>query len=476
MLFNSWVFALFLPVVFTLHWLRVGRRQTWQNVVLLIASYVFYGYWDYRFLSLIFLSSLVDYLVGIGLATSRVGWQRKLFLGTSLATNLGILGFFKYFGFFVESFTALLGTIGLHPSVWTLHVILPVGISFYTFQTLGYSIDVYRGHVTPTRDPLAFFTYVSFFPQLVAGPIERAAHLLPQFQTKRAFDTDAAKDGIRQMLWGFFKKLVVADNLAPHVDWIFANHGGVGAGTLALGLIMFSFQIYGDFSGYSDIAVGTGRLFGVRLMRNFANPYFAENIAVFWRRWHISLSTWFRDYVYLPLGGGRVGSARHALNVLITFVVSGLWHGANWTFVVWGLLHGLYYLPNVVRRRLQPSHTASAPTSWGTVVHIVITFSLTTLAWTFFRAASIGDAANYLGRLMTLQRGVTPLEDPAAVGAVLGYIIVLLGVEWLTRDREHGLDVKNVPQAVRWLCYLAIALAVAFLGNFGELTFIYFQF
>lgn len=333
MIFNSLAFVVFLPLVFMVYWgTRVSSARL-QNVVIIIASYVFYGWWDVRFLSLIVLSSAVDFVVGLNLEGEQRSGHRKLLLLLSVATNIGLLATFKHFNFFVSSFASLTESIGFGANLPSLQIILPVGISFYTFQTLSYTIDIYRRKIGATRDPFAFFAFVSFFPQLVAGPIERAANLLPQFGRARVFSSSLATEGLRQMLWGMAKKVVVADNLAPHVEAIFRDYASLDGLTLAWGAVLFSFQVYCDFSGYSDIAVGTARLFGVKLSADFAYPYFSGSIVEFWRRWHISLSSWFRDYVYIPLGGSRVSHVARIRNILVTFTVSGLWHGANWTFV-----------------------------------------------------------------------------------------------------------------------------------------------
>jgi alginate O-acetyltransferase complex protein AlgI len=348
MLFNSIDFAIFLPVVFMLYWFVTNRNLKLQNLLVVVASYVFYGWWDWRFLSLIVFSTLVDFWVGIGLHREQKHSKRKALLFTSIIVNLGFLGFFKYFNFFLENFRTAFSFFGTEINASSLNIILPVGISFYTFQTLSYSIDLYRRKLEPTRDFIAFSAFVSFFPQLVAGPIERATNLLPQFYAKRRFNYAMAVDGMRQILWGLFKKVVIADRCAEYVNDIFANSADYTGSTLALGALFFAFQIYGDFSGYSDIAIGTSRLFGFNIMRNFHFPYFSRDMAEFWRRWHISLSTWFRDYVYIPLGGSRVNKATQIRNTLIIFVVSGFWHGANWTFIFWGLLNALYIIPLIL--------------------------------------------------------------------------------------------------------------------------------
>ena len=352
MLFNSFTFGIFLSLVFLIYWGGLRRSIRGQNLLLLAASYLFYGWWDWRFLSLIAISSAVDYAVGQGFARVQDKSSRRWLLGVSLFVNLGMLAVFKYFNFFVETAVQLISTLGFSPNEFSLQIILPVGISFYTFQTLSYTIDVYHRKIEPTQDIIAFFAFVSFFPQLVAGPIERAADLLPQFLKPREFDSALARSGLRLILWGMFKKVVIADNLAPVVDRTFANFTILPTLSLLMGILFFAFQIYCDFSGYSEIAVGSARLIGFKLTQNFNYPYLSRNVGEFWRRWHITLSSWFRDYLYIPLGGSRTSTRwRHLLNLIITFTLSGLWHGANWTFVSWGVLHGLFYLPIVFSGR-----------------------------------------------------------------------------------------------------------------------------
>ncbi|MEQ9581622.1 MAG: MBOAT family O-acyltransferase, partial [Arenibacter sp.] len=345
MLFNSIDFAFFLPLVFLLYWFFTKNNLKYQNILIVFASYLFYGWWDWRFLSLIIFSTLVDFSIGNLLRNERNITKRKIYLWTSIVVNLGFLGFFKYYNFFIESFTEAFSFFGNNIEGDRLNIILPVGISFYTFQTLSYTIDVYKEKLEPTKDIIAFTAFVSFFPQLVAGPIERATNLLPQFYKRREFNYALAIDGLRQILWGLFKKIVIADNCAKYANLIFNNSDDYSGSTLIMGALFFTFQIYGDFSGYSDIAIGTSRLFGFNLMQNFAFPYFSRDIAEFWRRWHISLSTWFRDYLYIPLGGSRGGTWMKIRNTFIIFIVSGFWHGANWTFVIWGFLNALYFLP-----------------------------------------------------------------------------------------------------------------------------------
>ena len=348
MLFNSIDFAMFLPTVFILYWVVTKKSLKLQNFLIVAASYLFYGWWDWRFLSLIFFSTIVDYTIGRKLKIEENHEKRKILLWTSILVNLGFLGFFKYYNFFLDNFITAFSFFGTEIKANSLNIILPVGISFYTFQTLSYTIDIYKRKLEPTKDFVAFSAFVSFFPQLVAGPIERATNLLPQFYNKRTFDYSKAVDGMRQILWGIFKKIVIADNCAEYANQIFNNSADYSGSTLVLGAIFFTFQIYGDFSGYSDIAIGTSRLFGFNLMRNFAFPYFSRDIAEFWRRWHISLSTWFRDYLYIPLGGSRGGTLMKVRNTFLVFIVSGFWHGANWTFIIWGALNAIYFL----RRRL----------------------------------------------------------------------------------------------------------------------------
>ncbi|MCB2203773.1 MBOAT family protein [bacterium] len=478
MLFNSIEFAVFLPLVFVLYWFAAARKTGLQNLLLLAASYLFYGWWDWRFLSLILLSSMVDFLVGLGLAEVRARSMRRLLLGLSLGVNLGLLGFFKYFNFFAQSFSDAFTLFGHHIDPARLYIILPVGISFYTFQTLSYSIDVYRGNMEASKDIISFFAFVAFFPQLVAGPIERASNLLPQFQRPRVFSYDSALDGSRQILWGLFKKIVIADNAAVFADHIFNHSAELPGSTLVLGAVFFALQIYGDFSGYSDIAIGTARLFGFDLMRNFAFPYFSRDIAEFWRRWHISLSTWFRDYVYIPLGGSRGNRWKQIRNVLIIFVVSGFWHGANWTFIVWGALNALYFLPLLLRDRNR-SHTNTV--AEGRILpgiretfQMAVTFALTCLAWVFFRAATVGDALTYIGNIFSATLFTPPT---LAFGYFPLVALLFLAAEWLQRDREHVLQLsgKRMPAPLRWTLYYGIAALIFYYGGEPQ-TFIYFQF
>jgi D-alanyl-lipoteichoic acid acyltransferase DltB (MBOAT superfamily) len=400
MYFNSLEFFIFLPIVFILYWFVTKRNLNYQNLLVVSASYVFYGWWDWRFLSLIIFSSFVDYSIGLLLKKEIKLSKRKLLLWVSICVNLGFLGFFKYYNFFIESFVDSFAFFGKQVQVNTLSIILPVGISFYTFQTLSYTIDVYYKRLEPTKNIISFFAFVSFFPQLVAGPIERATNLLPQFYKKRTFNYTEAIDGLRQALWGLFKKVVIADNCAKYANIIFNHSDDYSGSTLFLGAFFFAFQIYGDFSGYSDIAIGISRLFGFNLKRNFAFPYFSRDIAEFWRRWHISLSTWFRDYLYIPLGGSRGGTLMKIKNTFIIFLVSGFWHGANWTFVIWGFLNALYFLPLMLanKNRVNTDIVAQGKflPNFRELSQMTITFLITLIAWVFFRANTVEHAFTFI--------------------------------------------------------------------------------
>ncbi len=482
MLFNSVEFVLFLGAVFSLYWLVFSRRLVWRNLFLWAASYLFYGWWDWRYLLLLAASSSVDFWVARQLGRIDDPRRRRRVLMLSLAGNLGVLATFKYFDFFVGSLEAALAGLGVETRLLHLHLVLPVGISFYTFQALSYTIDVYRREVEPSRDPVRFFAFVSFFPQLVAGPIERARNLLPQFDRVAPFDAELARDGGRQMLWGFFKKMVVADNAARIADGIFDAYPEKSGPELAVGAVFFAFQIYGDFSGYSDIAMGTAKLFGFRLMANFRYPYFSRDIAEFWRRWHISLTTWFKDYVYVPLGGSRTGRSQSARNVLIVFLLSGLWHGANWTYVVWGALNGLFFLPLLLSARNRRNVGEVAPgrrlPGAGDALRMLSTFLAVTLTWVFFRSRSVTDAVAYLlGIVRPSAWAALPAKATLNAWYLTGALItVMLVVEWLQRERVHGLDLAGRPWVVRWGIYQALVVSFFLFAVFGGDGFIYFQF
>lgn len=479
--FSTFTFFIFVAVVFAAYWSLPHRK--WQNAFLVLVSYAFYGWWDWRFCGLIALSSAVDYAVARGLGRTEGARARRTLLGLSIAANLGLLGTFKYYGFFAQSLVSAAAALDVQLSIHTLSLVLPVGISFYTFQTLGATIDVYRGRVSPCRDPVDYFAYVSFFPQLVAGPIERFGALMPQFASPRVFDPERATAGLRTILWGFVLKVGLADNLATLVDTSFVESSP--GPLLAVATVAFAFQIYWDFAGYSYIAIGTAALLGFSLSQNFAFPYFSRSLAEFWRRWHISLSTWFRDYVYVPLGGSRASSARRAAAIFVTFVVSGLWHGASWTFVVWGAFHGALAIPSILleKRRLGPPQTpggeGSGPGLRGGL-RMAGTFVLVCVGWVFFRAPSL-DAA-----LTILRRISTELSDPAAwtalnqhqdhlrgVGALCAIVVL---VEWLQRRHPHPLTLVRWPRAARWALYTCLFWATIYTMRDDPTRFVYFQF
>ena len=490
MLFNSIEFLFFLPIVFLLYWF-VFRSYRWQNLLIVLASYVFYGWWDWRFLLLIALTSFCSFLSGVGLERYEGHRSRqKLVSAANIILNLSILGVFKYYNFFVESFSVLFSSMGLQLDWVTLNIVLPVGISFYTFQALSYTIDVYQHKLRATHDVVAFFAYISFFPQLVAGPIERATHLLPQFQKKRHFEYDKAVDGCRQMLWGFFKKMVIADNCGSIVTQIWGSYGHQPGFILFCGAILFTIQIYCDFSGYSDIAIGCARLFGFDLMKNFDYPHLARSIPEFWRRWHISLTTWFRDYVYFPLGGSRCSQGRAVRNVLLVWAVSGLWHGANWTFVCWGLYHGiLLAIYNVLGINTKYQHIV-AYGKWlpsvKEVLQVTSTFLLVAIGLVIFRAETLTDAIGYLGGMCSAS-----LFDMAASleflqGQMLQLYILIPGIlllftsEWFSRQRVYPLQFApggfvSRHAVVRYSIYVCLLIMIFGL-SMSKTEFIYFRF
>ena len=513
MLFNSLEFAFFLPIVFLLYWFltpsgtngpRYSLFHYWhvseqtalniQNAFVLVASYVFYGWWDWRFLLLIAFTSFCSWGSGllIGRSLTRPSLKgRRLFsprfwMIANIVLNLGILAVFKYYDFFVSEFGQL---FGISTDSLLLRIILPVGISFYTFQALSYSIDVYRQKIEPTKDIIAFFAFISFFPQLVAGPIERATNLLPQFLQKRTFSYDQATDGMRQILWGLFKKIVVADNCATYVDQVWATYDTQTGSTLLLAAILFTFQIYGDFSGYSDIAIGTAKLFGIKLMRNFNNPYFSRDIAEFWRRWHISLTTWFRDYVYIPLGGSRPEVPAHiknpdrykkwiiVRNTFVIFLLSGFWHGANWTFIAWGAYHALLFLPLILlgKNRKYTNQVAEGrflPT-WKECGQMLLTFALVVLGWIIFRAETIGQAWEYICGIWN--NNLFSIPNHAGIHALFANLLLLIMVEWFQRNKQHSLDIAALPAYLRYTIYIVMVFITFSFGG-HTVNFIYFQF
>ena len=483
MLFNSFEYLIFLPIVFLLYWFvfdyalsKCKHQLLLQNLFVVIASYIFYGWWDWRFLILIAITTLLSFLSGIGIEYAPTQRGKKAVMIANIIINLGILGIYKYYDFFATQFARL---FGIESDFLLLHLILPVGISFYTFQALSYSIDVYRKQIEPCHDIVAFTAFLSFFPQLVAGPIERATNLLPQFQRKRTFDYAQAVDGMRQILWGLFKKIVVADNCATYVDTVFADISNQSGSTLVLAAVLFTFQIYGDFSGYSDIAIGTAKLFGIKLMRNFNVPYFSRDIAEFWRRWHISLTTWFRDYVYIPLGGSRPvvpnrlkakGERREAWytkwiavrNTFVIFLLSGFWHGANWTFVLWGAYHALLFVPLLLmgkNRRYRDDNQ-----TWRDIPRMLLTFVLVVIGWILFRSPDIVCFIDYLSGICDRSVLSMPFVENAFHLSATGIAIVLmLTMEWR----------RQLPN--RWWMYFALTLAIWWFAG-QDVDFIYFQF
>ena len=482
MLFTSYAFALFLPLVFCLYWSVFRKNLRLQNLFVVAASYLFYGWWDWRFLLLIAFTSLCSWASGLLIGRFREEPRKaRRISAANILLNLAILGLFKYYDFFAQSFADLF--LGGESDKILLHLVLPVGISFYTFQALSYSIDVYRGRIEPVRDIVQFFAYVSFFPQLVAGPIERATNLLPQFGRQREFNYALAADGLRQMLWGFFKKVVIADECGHFVDHVFSTYQQQPGCVLLMGAVFFAFQIYGDFSGYSDIAIGTAKLFGIRLTANFRTPYFSRNIAEFWRRWHISLTSWFRDYVYIPLGGSRCSKARTIRNTFVIFLLCGLWHGANWTFVVWGAFNALLFLPLILTGRNRRYRDTIAPDrclpSWEECGRMLLTFALVTLGWIVFRADSVTQAWEYLCGILHWGH-FTPDGDIVVWSQILvqsACILVMLAVEWVDRREEHALNLHGIrPRILRWVIYCLLISAICLFYDNGSAQFIYFQF
>jgi alginate O-acetyltransferase complex protein AlgI len=482
MFFNSINFAIFLPIVFVFYWFVTNKNLKFQNVLLLLSSYFFYACWDWRFLFLLIFSTVLDYYTGIKMSDSKNQNSKNFWFWLSISVNLGFLGVFKYYNFFAASFASAIANFGMQVNPWTLKVILPVGISFYTFHGLSYVIDIYKDRIKAEKNFIDYSVFVSFFPLLVAGPIERATHLLPQIQKKRVFNFENVVDGLKQILWGLFKKVVIADNCAKFANIIFDNYTDYSGSTLALGAVFFAFQIYGDFSGYSDIALGTARLFGIDLLRNFAFPYFSRDIAEFWRRWHISLSTWFRDYLYIPLGGSKGGMWMKVRNTFIIFLVSGFWHGANWTFIVWGLLNALYIMPSIIfktnRTNLDMVAQGKIFPTLKEFLSILFTFSLTVLAWIFFRSTTIDQALGYISRLFSKTFFSIPVFEIDKFSMPIFILVILFVIfEWLGREQQYAIAklFSTKSRLYRWaFYYLIIILIFIFAGSNQQ--FIYFQF
>jgi D-alanyl-lipoteichoic acid acyltransferase DltB (MBOAT superfamily) len=473
MSFTSFAFLFFLPVVFVVYWILQSHLRL-QNLWVVIASYVFYSWWDVRFLLLIIITSCSSY--GSALLISRNPSRRGLILWLNILLNLGILACFKYYNFFADSLRDIGETIGVDFSIPELSIILPVGISFYTFQSLGYVLDVYRGKAKPATDIIAFLAFVSFFPQLVAGPIERATSLLPQMLSRRYFNRNDAVDGLRQTLWGVFKKMVIADSCAMAVNQVWDTWQDATGTMLLMGMLLFTFQIYCDFSGYSDIAIGVSKLFGIRLCDNFRCPYFSRNMTEFWRRWHISLMTWFRDYVYIPLGGSHGGKGRTIVNIFVVFLLSGLWHGANWTFVTWGFYHAFLLVLLLLFNRKKQRY--DDPASFRQLPSVLLTLTLVAIGWVIFRSDSVNDGVAYLVRMFCLLPSVC-ITDLVMGKVALILCSCLMIVEWLTRYRRYALDFSPTgifrKPVCRWLLYYVLLLMIILMHG-DEQMFVYFQF
>jgi len=478
MLFNTLEYFIFLPIIFIIYWWVNNKSLKIQNILLLVASYYFYACWDWRFLFLLLFSTGLDYYTGLKMFYASTIRIKQFWFWLSISVNLGFLGVFKYYNFFAESFADFLNNFGFQINVGTLEIILPVGISFYTFHGLSYVIDIYKNRIEPEHNVVDYSLFVSYFPLLVAGPIERATHLLPQLKKKRVFSYLNATDGLRQILWGLLKKVVIADNCAIYANAIFDNPESHSGSSLALGAVFFAFQIYGDFSGYSDIALGTSRLLGIELLKNFNYPYFSRDIAEFWRRWHISLSTWFRDYLYIPLGGSQGGMWMKVRNTFIIFLVSGFWHGANWTFIVWGLLNALYIMPSIIlstnRNNIEIVAKGRFFPSVREFFNILLTFSLTVLAWIFFRAETVGQALFYLKGIFSVSILSLP-ENLPKIEILL--CCSFLFIEWIGRENNYAIETfgKSWNIIFRWSFYLFLILLLIYFGA-KEQSFIYFQF
>jgi len=486
LLFNSIEFLLFFVVVFFFYWKILSKSYAKQNLLLLCSSYFFYGWWDWRFLSLIIFSSFVDYFVGQKLGTVKDQTYRKGLLLISLIINLGFLAYFKYFNFFIDSFAELLNQLGFQSNRSSLNIILPVGISFYTFQALSYTIDVYRKKIEPTKDIISFLSFVAFFPQLIAGPIERASHLLPQFYKRRNFDYVIIADGLRQILWGLFKKIVIADRLAILVNTVYGNPENFDGITLIIATVFFSIQIYCDFSGYSDIAIGVAKLFGIDLRANFNFPYLSKSITEFWKRWHISLSTWFRDYLYIPLGGNKVSKIRNVFNLFIVFIISGFWHGANYTFIIWGAIHGLLLV--IEKFTFKKQHEDDEKLSISNIFRMLITYLIVTFAWIFFRANNLSDAIYVVKNIFNFNLdNLSIFYESGSTVKLFGmntldfylslfFIIILFIFEINSRQTNVWAKVKSYSIYTRWTCYTLFTIVILWFGKFGFNQFIYFQF
>ncbi|MXO32587.1 MBOAT family protein [Apibacter sp. B2912] len=479
MFFNSFEYAIFLPIIFIIYWLILNKNLKLQNLFLLISSYFFYSCWDWKFLFLLAFSTILDYISGLKIYNSNTQIKKKIWLIISVSINLGFLGFFKYYNFFIESFADLIQKLGFTAHYSTLNIILPVGISFYTFHGLSYVFDIYNKKIKPSHNWIEYALFVSFFPLLVAGPIERATHLLPQIEKPRKFNYELAVSGLKQILWGLFKKIVIADNCAKAVNLIFNSYESQSGGTLFLGAILFSFQIYGDFSGYSDIALGSGKLLGIKLIKNFNYPYFSRSIAEFWRRWHISLSSWFKDYLYIPLGGSKGGTIKRIRNTFIIFLVSGFWHGANWTFILWGGLNALFILPSIIfktnRNNMDIVAKGKILPNFKEFFQIVYTFLLASFAWIFFRSESLSQAFSYINKMFNSIH----LPDLSIFNlSLFPLLLLLILVEWKGRENNYAIEklFYKSKTCIRWGFYYILIILMLVFGQKNSQEFIYFQF
>lgn len=478
MLFNSFNYLIFFPIVFGLYWWLNNKSLKWQNIMLLVASYCFYSCWDWRFVFLLAFSTGLDYFSGITIYEAKTKAKKKLWLFLSVGINLGFLGFFKYYNFFIESFAEMIRNFGFQPHYSTLQIILPVGISFYTFHGLSYIFDIYYDKIKPSYNWVNYTLFVCFFPLLVAGPIERATHLLPQLEKPRKFDYTKAVDGLRQILWGLFKKVVIADNCAVFANQIFNDSAHQSGSNLVLGAIFFTFQIYGDFSGYSDIALGSARLLGIELLKNFNFPYFSRDIAEFWRRWHISLSSWFKDYLYFPLGGSRGGKWMRIRNTFIIFLVSGFWHGSNWTFIFWGGINALFIMPSIIMKTNRDNMEIVAKgkyfPNFREIFQLISTFALATFCWIFFRANSLTHAFEYISGIFSKSL----FSIPSLPYATILLLAIFITVEWCGREGNHALEKFGLKlgRPFRWLFYALLIFAIGMFMQTQETPFIYFQF
>ena len=483
MLFNSISFLIFLPIVYGLYW----WIQSWenfkhtisvQNILLLIASYFFYAYWNIWFLGLLIFSTSLDYFSGLKIESSATNQHKKIWFWLSICINLGLLGLFKYFNFISINLSELLGNFGWTYQPMLLLIALPIGISFYTFHGLSYVIDIYHDKIKAEKNILNYSLFVCFFPLLVAGPIERAQHLIPQLVQRKVFNRAKTINGLQQMLWGFFKKIVIADNCAVFVNQIFSDYENLNSSSLFIGAIFFSFQIYGDFSGYTDIALGAARLFGIELFNNFSYPYFSKSINEFWKRWHISLTSWFRDYIYIPMGGNRVNPIRKIINTIFVFLISGFWHGANWTYISWGFLNSIFILPKTLSQKTQSIDSNKIANKVIGAIKMLFTFLTVSILWVFFRSKTVYDASKYLQNLVFKWNSILPDFNGRKSALVLSIIIfVFMIFEWIGKSHNCPLVFTNSfkNKWLKWGFYYAIIFSILYFYR-GNDQFIYFQF